>query len=321
MKAISIKQPWASLIAHGIKTKYKNGYLNILGIFVLLNRNILLIKSNGNMKKKELLILANIMLLIGICLLYWVLDVKPFQASSICKVIPDLFLISYLVSVLYIILKEFCKRFPLIFILQISFSVAIVFVIYFYKFQEEADWILDNKLTLMEVIIAFVSSVVVIWGGYLALKQIKESVHTNKLASQTNKLSGFKMMIDILQDPQSRKNRETVYKLMIGNQIKPCSDWDNQQKDVAHKVLIDIDQIGLMIKYGLLDYDFIEGWSYAINKCLYILDEYKKEEEKKYYYYFMKNNKEKKSIYYLGINYLLELRDKNIIYDFEDSVK
>ena len=73
-----------------------------------------------------------------------------------------------------------------------------------------------------------------------------------------------------------------------------------------------------MVKYGLLDYEFLEGWTYSIYKCIYILKDYKDSEEFRYYYK-IKGTDEKRSNYYLGINELINRRNTNIVYDYEEN--
>ena len=193
-------------------------------------------------------------------------------------------------------------------------------MVYFYKYEQE--WKLSEQLSFMEAVIGITSAIVVIWGGYLALKQMKESVNTNKIATQSNKLSSFSKMIEILQAEKVRNDRKIVFGLFDDNKniIRPLRTWSSEEKSAAQDTLVIIDQIGLMVKYGLLDYDFLEGWTYTIYKCLYILKEYKDSTEFRYSYK-LRGSDEIKSNYYLGINELIRLRNKDIVYDYEEKVK
>lgn len=188
-------------------------------------------------------------------------------------------------------------------------SMVSIMLLFFYNSHGDQEWNLENILSFFEVIIALASLAVVTWGGYIAFKQIKESV-------QVNKISSFKMMVDILQNPKSREDRKIVYGLIEGNKIKSMEMWSEEEKNAAQHVLADFDQVGLMVKYGLLDYDFIKGWLYPLYKSLYILEDYMSDKKKRYVY-FLKNDKKGISNYFLGLDWLLSLKDNNVKYDFE----
>lgn len=280
-------------------------------------------KLKRPLKNKKLIgckksILIDSILLIAIVSIYYMMHLYPFKTDTIEGIILDvLFIFAILaggnIFISYLYGRRKLSILPLSLFIISAVSVAMV---YFYKF--ESDWVLSNRLTFIEVIIGITSAIIVIWGGYLAIKQINEAVRTNKIAAQTNKLSAFSKMIEILQKEKGRKDRGTVFSLFDEktNYIKPRHTWTKEEEKAAHDTLADIDQIGLMVKYGLLDYEFLEGWTYSIYKCLYILNEYKKEEEYQYSY-SIPGIEEKISNYFLGVNELLKLRDKNIIYDYE----
>lgn len=266
---------------------------------------------------KKSIIIDFLLLIVTVCS-YIAMHLYPFKTDSTEGIILDiLFIFSVLIGGNILISHLYGKkRLSVLPVSLFIISAVSVAMVYFYKFEN--DWVLSNQLTFMEVIIGITSAIVVIWGGYLALKQINEAVRTNKIAAQTNKLSAFSKMIDILQKEEGRKNRKIVFRLFNEemNDIKPYAKWTESEIKAAHDTLADIDQIGLMVKYGLLDYEFLEGWTYSIYKCLYILKEYKDKEEYQYSYYIPGIEKQL-SNYFLGVNELLKLRDKNIIYDYE----
>lgn len=88
-------------------------------------------------------------------------------------------------------------------------------MVYFYKL--ESQWDLDDRLSFIEVSIGITSAIMVICGGYLALKQMNEAVQTNKLTAQTNKLSAYSKMIEILQKEKGRNDRKIIFNLFDEN--------------------------------------------------------------------------------------------------------
>lgn len=276
------------------------------------------ITANKYLASYKKSIIIDFFLFIIVVGIYSIMHLYPFKTDSAEGIILDILFIFTILAggnilIAYLFGKKKLSFLPLsLFVI----SVVTVAMVYFYKFEN--DWQLSNRLTFIEVVIGITSAIVVIWGGYLALKQINEAVRTNKIATQTNKLSAFSKMIDILQKEQGRESRKIVFGLFNEdmNYIKPCEEWTKSEIKAAHDTLADIDQIGLMVKYELLDYEFLEGWTYSIYKCLYILKEYKDKEEYRYSYNIAGIEKQQ-SNYFLGVNELLELRDKNIIYDYE----
>lgn len=252
--------------------------------------------------------------LISITIFYVILHLCPFGSDSVVGLGLDiLFIFVILVggNILISYLHRKKKEIPILSMFLFIISVITVVMVYFYKYEKV--WKLSDQLTFMEVIIGITSAVVVIWGGYLALKQMREAVNTNKIATQSNKLSSFSNMIDILQEEKVRNDRKIVFSLFDDgrNYIRPWTAWSKEEKKAAQDTLVKIDQIGLMVKYGLLDYEFLEGWTYSIYKCIYILKDYKDSEEFRYYYK-IKGTDEKRSNYYLGINELINRRNTNI---------
>jgi len=259
--------------------------------------------------------------LISITIFYVILHLCPFGSDSVVGLGLDiLFIFVILVggNILISYLHRKKKEIPILSMFLFIISVITVVMVYFYKYEKV--WKLSDQLTFMEVIIGITSAVVVIWGGYLALKQMREAVNTNKIATQSNKLSSFSNMIDILQEEKVRNDRKIVFSLFDDgrNYIRPWTAWSKEEKKAAQDTLVKIDQIGLMVKYGLLDYEFLEGWTYSIYKCIYILKDYKDSEEFRYYYK-IKGTDEKRSNYYLGINELINRRNTNIVYDYEEN--
>lgn len=265
--------------------------------------------------------LVFIFLLIVITVFYVILHLYPFDSGSIVGFGLDILFIFVILAgsntLIYYLHKK-KKEIHILSIFLLIISVITVVMVYFYKYEKV--WKLNEQLTFIEVIIGITSAIVVIWGGYLALKQMREAVNTNKIATQSNKLSSFSNMIDILQEEKVRNDRKIVFSLFDDerNYIRPWKSWSEEEKKAAQDTLVKIDQIGLMVKYGLLDYEFIEGWTYSIYKCIYILKDYKDSEEFRYYYK-IKGTDKKRSNYYLGINELINRRNTNIVYDYEEK--
>lgn len=262
-----------------------------------------------------------VFVLIVITVFYVILHLYPFDSGSIvgfCLDILFIFIILAGSNTLIYYLHRKKKEIHILLIFLLIISVITVVMVYFYKYEKV--WKLNEQLTFIEVIIGITSAIVVIWGGYLALKQMREAVNTNKIATQSNKLSSFSNMIDILQEEKVRNDRKIVFSLFDDerNYIQPWESWSEEKKKAAQDTLVKIDQIGLMVKYGLLDYEFIEGWTYSIYKCIYILKDYKDSEEFRYYYK-IKGTDKKRSNYYLGINELINRRNTNIVYDYEEK--
>lgn len=255
--------------------------------------------------------------------LYLTEKILPFSGNSIYSYFPDLFLFYAIIliinsAIVYWFGKK--KRFPVLSFSLFAGSALTVFMYYVYVGGKEEKWNIVNRLSYIEVVIALISSIVVIWGGYLALKQIKESVYTNKIAAQTNKLSSFKMMIDLLQENKARNKRGTVFTLFDDKRKthKEYERWTKEEKEAVHYTLTCLDQIGLMVKYDLLDYDFLEGWFYSIYKCIFISKPYLEEKTKEYGCRIINDsNVRVTSNYYLGIEELMARKSKNTVYDFE----
>ena len=245
--------------------------------------------------------------LISITIFYVILHLCPFGSDSVVGLGLDiLFIFVILVggNILISYLHRKKKEIPILSMFLFIISVITVVMVYFYKYEKV--WKLSDQLTFMEVIIGITSAVVVIWGGYLALKQMREAVNTNKIATQSNKLSSFSNMIDILQEEKVRNDRKIVFSLFDDgrNYIRPWTAWSKEEKKAAQDTLVKIDQIGLMVKYGLLDYEFLEGWTYSIYKCIYILKDYKDSEEFRYYYK-IKGTDEKVTILFSALTHIL----------------
>lgn len=271
--------------------------------------------------KSFVLLLFFLILLMVIIALYIIMHICPFNSASVIGFFLDVLLVfSVLISGNIIIsyLHGRKKKIPVLSVSLFIISVITVVLVYFYKFK--GGWKLSEQLTYMEVIIGIVSAIVVIWGGYLALKQIKEAVNTNKIAMQTNKLSSFSNMIEILQGEKGRNDRKIVYGLYDNerNRVKQMSMWSSDEKQAAQDTLANLDQIGLMVKYGLLDYEFLEGWAYSIYKCLYVLKDYTKSKAD-HYCYRIRGTEQTQSNYCLGVEELIKRKDINIIYDFEEK--
>ena len=266
------------------------------------------------------MVIAVLLIVAVIAFSYVELDCHPFEFKSATGFCLDIISVFILLSGSIMLIYHWHKaKKDVTVLLLFLFIISIIAVAMVYFYKCDRVWKLSEQLTYMEVIIGVVSAIVVILGGYVALKQMKESVSTNKIAAQSNKLSSFTNMMDILQEEKARKDRGVVFTLFDEkkNYIRPWKSWSDEEKTAARDTLVKIDQIGLMVKYGLLDYEFLEGWTYSIYKCTYILKDFKDSEEFRYSYKIEGDN-ELRSNYYLGINELIRRRDPKVIYDYEE---
>ncbi len=202
-----------------------------------------------------------------------------------------------------------------------SFLLINVIGVGFYFFcLENSPLAIDNKISLIETVIAFISVIIVFWGGYIAIQQLTVSAQANQESSQNNKLSSFQFMIAILQEDKARQSRKKVFSIYneTTREILPMIQWTEEQKDAVHYALTKIDEVGLLVKYNLLDYKFLEGWYYTIYKILFIGKELKEKEEE-LYSHRVSDRISRESNYYLGIAELLKKKDTNIDYDFENK--
>lgn len=181
-------------------------------------------------------------------------------------------------------------------------------------------WSPATCISLAQAIISLFSLLVISIGGYATFRQLRLSAEANCMT----KLTSFRYMTDILQEKESRERRKRIYELFDdeGQKLKVSFEqWTDQHKKDVHDALSDLDQIGKMIKYNMLDYEFLEGWEYAIYKILRIAEPLKEEEEKAYSGLNPKTN-ERISHYRNGIEELLKRRreDKNkILFNFEEK--
>lgn len=269
------------------------------------------------MKQKKLITLI-IFTLLSLLLLCYVMDRTPFllsnELSRVKCFIVDVSILFTVIVLLFYVLFYRVKKDSLVFpILSLIVSIAIVFFCYFW--QSGDDWNLSNNLSFIEVLIGFLSIIIVIVGGYIAIKQLKSSIHANMFSS-------FQFMIRTLQAPKARENRKIIFRLYDESTkiIKPLNDWTEEEHEAAQSTLASMDLIGLLVKNRLLDYSFLEGWSYSIYKILYILEEAKSNKGNKFSY-ITKENKIPQSDYFLGVDELIRLKNSDKIYDFESSLQ
>lgn len=201
----------------------------------------------------------------------------------------------------------------------ILFASCFVFVLLFHFWHCNRPWEpIDAQISFIEVIIGVLSLLIVIWGGYTAVKQLQIAAAASRETAQSNKLAAFQCMIGILQKDIARERRARIYAL-FDDQTRRLKEpdpekWSAEARRDVHDTLADFDQIGLMVRYGLLDYEFLEGWDYTIYKILHIARALQEAEEKKYAHR-SPSGAEPQSNYYLG---LAELRSrKTHEFDFE----
>lgn len=185
-------------------------------------------------------------------------------------------------------------------------------LLYLFWSDPRHQWELNTQISFMEAIIALISLLIVFWGGYIAVRQLKISAEANRTAAQTAKLSSFRHMVDILQKENARERRKRIYQLYDEEKHRlkiPREQWTDENCKDIHDALTDLDLIGLMVKYELLDEKFLEGWDYSIYNVLNIARPLKEEEETRY-------SSPMGSNYYLGVNELI--KRKNIIFDCDN---
>lgn len=220
----------------------------------------------------------------------------------------------------YLLLKTlFAHRpasMPYVFLFALSFLPLLLYR--FWRINEPWQEV-GNQISFWELILALVSLTLVGWGGYIAVKQLRISAEASRITAQTNKLAAFRCMIDILQSEPARQRRGRIFALFDDERRrlrKPLAEWSDGERRDVHDALADFDQIGLMVRNGLLDYEFLEGWDYSTYKILHIAQELRKEEERKYTHRVeTPSGLETRSNYYLGIAELL--RRKRLKFDFE----
>lgn len=203
----------------------------------------------------------------------------------------------------------------------ILFASCSVFVLLFHFWHCNRPWEpIDTQISFIEIVLTVVSLLIVIWGGYTAVKQLQISAAASKETAQSNKLAAFQCMLGILQKEAARERRARIFALFDDENRRlrePDVDkWNAETRKDVHDTLAEFDQIGLMVKYGLLDYEFLEGWDYTIYKILHIARGLQEQEEKKYVHRIKTSSgTELQSHYYLGV---AELRSrKTHEFDFE----
>lgn len=203
----------------------------------------------------------------------------------------------------------------------ILFASCSVFVLLFHFWHCNRPWEpIDAQISFIEIVLTVVSLLIVIWGGYTAVKQLQISAAASKETAQSNKLAAFQCMIGILQKEAARERRARIFALFDDENRRlrepDVEKWSAETRKDVHDTLAEFDQIGLMVKYGLLDYEFLEGWDYTIYKILHIARGLQEQEEKKYVHRIKTSSgTELQSHYYLGV---AELRSrKTHEFDFE----
>lgn len=200
-----------------------------------------------------------------------------------------------------------------------------VFVLLFHFWHSNRPWVfIDTQISLIEIVLTVVSLLIVVWGGYTAVKQLQISAAASRETAQSNKLTAFQCMLGILQKESARERRMRIYALFDDQNRRlrepDVEKWSAEARQDVHDALAELDQIGLMVKYGLLDYEFLEGWDYTIYKILHIAREQQQYEEKKYVHRIRTSSgTECQSNYYLGIAELR--RRKSHEFDFDDPAE
>ena len=253
-----------------------------------------------------------ICLLLICIILYAIFDISPFSLNgNKCWYSIDIVFLFGFICIIIEVLKNIfsSKEIKLPPIVLLSCCSIVVLLINFCS--DFVKWQLNSKISMLEVFIGLLSVSFVICGGYIAIRQLKES-------AQSNKLSSFKFMIELLQSGKARKNRKIIFGLYNEETKKttPYEQWDSKQKNAAQDTIANFDLIGLMIRNQLLDPAFLEGWEYSIYKILYILGEFIKIQEASYSYSRSRDG-DLDSDYLLGIAMLRSLRNQNKIYNFE----
>lgn len=208
----------------------------------------------------------------------------------------------------------------------ILFATCFIFVLLFHFWHCNRPWEpVDTQISFIEIVLTAVSLLIVIWGGYTAVKQLQISAAASRETAQSNKLAAFQCMIGILQKETARERRARIFRLFDDQTLSlkepDVEKWSAETRKDVHDTLADLDQIGLMVKYGLLDYEFLEGWDYTIYKILHIAKGLREKEEKRYVHRITApdGTTEHQSYYYLGIAELLRLKRHK--FDFESPAE
>lgn len=239
-----------------------------------------------------------------------------FSPANILGDAVCIFLVALLV---YAGLRRAVSRYPVLMPLLVlfAFSFLPLFLYYFWHTNEPLK--VDSQISFMEVVIAIISLTVITWGGYIAVRQLQISAHANRMSVQTNQLAAFQCMIGILQNDAARQRRARIFRLFDDKACrlrKPLAAWSEQERRDVHDALADFDQIGLMVRNGLLNYTFLESWDYSTYKILHIARELIEEEERKYSHHIRTPEGDvRRSNYYLGLAELLDR--KKLTFDFE----
>ena len=137
--------------------------------------------TNNNTHKNIKLILPILVICFCIILLYCIIQYshnKAYDTEILFLEILLVFSILYEIKIAISNIYGINKSFPFSNILLFVVSAITILMINFYKYEKA--WKLSEQLTFIEINIGIVSAIVIIWGGYLALKQINEAAQANK---------------------------------------------------------------------------------------------------------------------------------------------
>lgn len=180
---------------------------------------------------------------------------------------------------------------------------------------EDPKWSADTWISFAQAAVALFSLAIICWGGYVAVKQLK-------ISAQAAKFAAFCTMNEILNSDPARECRKRIYSLFDDKACElavPFDKWTEQNRKDVHDALTEIDRVGLMVKYGFLEYEFIEGWDCALYKVMRIAEPLRREEEAKYSFEDPEHPGKRDSHYYLGVRELKRLRRHRKLFDFESK--
>ena len=204
----------------------------------------------------------------------------------------------------------------------LSFGGCLAFVLLFHFWHcNRPLQLYTDQISFIEIVLTVVSLLLIIWGGYTAVKQLQISATASRETAQSNKLASFQCMLGILQKESARERRGRIFR-MFDDQTRRLREpdaekWSAENRKDVHDTLAEFDQIGLMVKYGLLDYEFLEGWDYTIYKILHIARALQEKEEQKYVHRISTDSgTEFKSSYYLGVAELRRLKKHEFDFEF-----
>jgi hypothetical protein len=93
----------------------------------------------------------------------------------------------------------------------------------------------------------------------------KDNARMREAFSKSAYAAAFKTASDILQSAQARDARRIV---ITGVQNPNFKEWTQAQKNAAEIVCHTYDQVGILVRYGLLPAEYIaDSWGDSLRKC------------------------------------------------------